>query len=231
MTCDELDRVVHEATIERNAYPSPLNYYKFPKSVCTSVNEVICHGIPDYYVLQDGDIVNIDVSVFKDGYHGDLNETFMVGEVDEASQRLVKCAYDSLSASINRVRPGTLYREIGEEIGIVTRKARCSIVTTYCGHGIGHLFHTKPNVPHYPKNKAKGQMKVGHIFTIEPMINLGQSPDDRWPDDWTAVTRDGSRSAQFEHTMLVTENGCELLTARPGEPTDHIVWTDEKFRR
>jgi methionyl aminopeptidase len=123
------------------------------------------------------------------------------------------------------------YRDIGEAIAPVAKKAKCSIVTTYCGHGIGSLFHTAPNVPHYPKNKAKGTMQPGHIFTIEPMINLGQHRDVLWPDDWTAVTADGSRSAQFEHTMLVTENGVELLTAKPGEPIDRIEWTREKFQR
>lgn len=123
------------------------------------------------------------------------------------------------------------YRDIGEAIAPVAKKAKCSIVTTYCGHGIGSLFHTAPNVPHYPKNKAKGTMQPGHIFTIEPMINLGQHRDVLWPDDWTAVTADGSRSAQFEHTMLVTDNGVELLTAKPGEPIDRIEWTREKFQR
>ena len=231
ITCDELDRIVHEATIERNAYPSPLNYHRFPKSVCTSVNEVICHGIPDLRELQDGDIVNIDISVYYNGFHADLNETFFVGNVNEDSVRLVKCAYESLGAAIASVRPGTLYRDIGEAIAPVAKKAKCSIVTTYCGHGIGSLFHTAPNVPHYPKNKAKGTMQPGHIFTIEPMINLGQHRDVLWPDDWTAVTADGTRSAQFEHTMLVTENGVELLTAKPGEPIDRIEWTREKFQR
>ena len=231
ITCDEIDRIVHEATIERGAYPSPLNYYKFPKSVCTSVNEVICHGIPDYRELVNGDIVNIDVSVYKDGFHGDLNETFMVGSVDEASYNLVKCAYDALTAAVALVRPGTLYRDLGDTIHHVTKTAKCSVVTTYCGHGIGRLFHTSPNVPHYANNKAKGTMQVGHIFTIEPMINMGGYKDVLWPDEWTAVTADGSRSAQFEHTMIVTETGCELLTGRIGEPTDRLVWTKEKFQR
>ena len=124
-----------------------------------------------------------------------------------------------------------MYRDLGEEIAIVANRAKCSIVTTYCGHGIGTLFHTTPNVPHYAKNKAKGAMQVGHVFTIEPMINLGGYKDDRWPDNWTAVTADGSRSAQFEHTMMVTETGVELLTGRPGEPLDRILWTREKFQR
>lgn len=124
-----------------------------------------------------------------------------------------------------------LYSDLGEAIGTVTKAARCSIVTTYCGHGIGSLFHTAPNVPHYPKNKAKGTMQPGHIFTVEPMINLGAYRDVLWPDDWTAVTADGSRSSQFEHTILVTETGCELLTARPGEPLDRMVWNRDTFQR
>jgi methionyl aminopeptidase len=129
------------------------------------------------------------------------------------------------------VKPGALYRDIGQAITKVTDTAGCSIVTSYCGHGIGKLFHTNPNVPHYAKNKAKGTMAVGHIFTIEPMINLGASHDILWPDNWTAVTMDGSRSAQFEHTMVVTETGCELLTGRVGEPADRIIWSDETFQR
>mmetsp|Transcript_4307 Transcript_4307/g.6957 ORF Transcript_4307/g.6957 Transcript_4307/m.6957 type:complete len:416 (-) Transcript_4307:428-1675(-) len=232
VTCDEIDRVLHEACIERGAYPSPLNYHRFPKSLCTSVNEVICHGIPDMRPLEDGDILNLDVSVFKDGFHADLNETFFVGEqVPEDSRRLVQCAYEALAAAIALVRPGTLYRDIGDAINVVTKRYKCSIVTTYCGHGIGSLFHTSPNVPHYPKNKAKGTMQVGHVFTIEPMINLGGYRDVTWPDQWTAVTMDGSRSAQFEHTMVVTETGCELLTARIGQPTDRIVWDPAMFQR
>ena len=175
--------------------------------------------------------MNIDVSVFFEGYHGDLNETFMVGKVDSQSVGLVKCAYDALSAAVATVRPGALYRDIGAEISRVTTEAKCSIVKTYCGHGIGNLFHTSPNVPHYANNKAKGTMEVGHIFTIEPMINLGTFNDILWPDNWTAVTSDGKRSAQFEHTMVVTETGCELLTARIGAPLDMLVWTVEDFQR
>jgi methionyl aminopeptidase len=231
ITADELDKIVHDETVKRGAYPSPLNYYNFPKSVCTSVNEIICHGIPDCRPLEDGDIVNLDISVYKDGYHGDLNETFFVGNVDEDSVRVVQCAYECLQNAINTVKPGVLYRTLGEQIHNVAKKHKCSIVKTYCGHGIGKLFHTTPNVPHYAGNKAKGTMKVGHVFTIEPMINLGQSGDVTWPDGWTACTIDGKRSAQFEHTMVVTETGCELLTGRPGEPKDHILWTREKFQR
>lgn len=230
VTTDELDRIVHEACIERECYPSPLNYYKFPKSVCTSVNEVICHGIPDYRELQDGDIVNLDVTTFnKRGFHGDLNETFFVGNVDDDGRKLVKTAFECLSKALEMVKPGTLYRDLGTVIHKHATANGCSVVKTYCGHGIGTLFHTAPNVPHYHKNKAKGIMKPGHVFTVEPMINLGTSGDKTWDDNWTAVTRDGKRSAQFEHTVLVTETGCEILTARDNEPV--MCWNSDLLQR
>eukprot|EP01103_Thecamoeba_quadrilineata_P015953 TRINITY_DN5195_c0_g2_i2.p1 TRINITY_DN5195_c0_g2~~TRINITY_DN5195_c0_g2_i2.p1 ORF type:complete len:358 (-),score=58.00 TRINITY_DN5195_c0_g2_i2:118-1170(-) len=213
ITTDEIDRIVHEACIERNSYPSPLNYNKFPKSCCTSVNEVICHGIPDSRPLEDGDIVNIDISVFYDGYHSDLNETFFVGNVDEASKHLVNTTRECLQKAIEMVRPGAFYKEIGNVIGKHAHENGLSVVRSYVGHGIGELFHAAPSIPHYPKNKAVGTMKVGHVFTIEPMINQGTWHDVLWPDNWTAVTRDGKKSAQFEHTLLVTETGVEVLTA------------------
>jgi len=228
-TCDEIDRVVHEAAVERGCYPSPLNYYNFPKSVCTSVNEVICHGIPDYYEIKDGDIVNIDVTTYVGGCHGDLNETFMVGNVDEEGRKLVKCAFECLQSALAACKPGTLYRDLGAKINKVAKSYNCSVVKTYCGHGIGDLFHTSPNVPHYAKNKAKGVMAPGHVFTVEPMINLGSWEDVTWDDNWTAVTADGSRSAQFEHTVVVTETGVEILTARDDEPV--MVWDAEKSSR
>ena len=171
---------------------------------------MICHGIPDLRPLEDGDIVNIDISVFYENYHSDLNETYMVGSVNEDSRRLVECAYKTLAAAVGMCKPGTLYRDLGEAIEKVARSYRCSVVRTYCGHGVGELFHTAPNIPHYAKNKAKGVMAPGHIFTIEPMINLGSYRDVLWPDGWTAVTIDGARSAQFEHTVLVTETRVEF---------------------
>jgi len=230
VTTDEIDRVVHEAAMERDCYPSPLNYYNFPKSVCTSVNEVICHGIPDYREIEDGDIVNIDVTTYsRGGYHGDLNETFFVGNVDDDGHRVVKTAFDCLQGALALVRPGTMYRELGSTIHRIAAQNKCSVVRTYCGHGIGSLFHTAPNVPHYNKNKAKGTMKKGHVFTVEPMINLGSYDDITWGDNWTAVTRDGKRSAQFEHTVLVTDNGCEILTARHNEPV--MKWDPELLQR
>ncbi|XP_077986323.1 methionine aminopeptidase 1-like [Glandiceps talaboti] len=214
VTADEIDRVVHEACIERNCYPSPLNYYNFPKSCCTSVNEVICHGIPDKRPLEDGDIVNIDVTVYHNGYHGDLNETFFVGNVAERSKRLVRVTHECLMHAIEEVKPGVRYREIGNLIQKHAQAHGYSVVKAYCGHGIHRLFHTAPSVPHYAKNKAVGVMKPGHCFTIEPMISEGTWKDLTWPDNWTAVTQDGKRSAQFEQTLLVTDTGCEILTRR-----------------
>jgi len=231
-TADDIDKIVFKACMDRDCYPSPLNYRGFPKSVCVSVNEVICHGIPDIRPLVDGDIVNLDVTVFKDGMHADLNETFLVGNVDDDSRNLVQTAYESLRAAVASVMPGQLYRDLGGLIDKVARKNKCSVVTSYCGHGIGTLFHTAPNVPHYKRNKAVGVMKPGHVFTIEPMINRGRPSDETWPDDWTSVTRDGKRSAQFEHTMLVTENGVEILTARIGAPTNAMPeYNEADFQR
>jgi len=230
VTTDEIDRIIHEATIERDCYPSPLNYYNFPKSVCTSVNEVICHGIPDYREIQDGDIVNLDVTCFnRGGYHGDLNETFCVGKVDDEGQKLVETAFQCLQEALSLVKPGTLYRDLGTIIHKTASAKKCSVVRTYCGHGIGSLFHTAPNIPHYRKNKAKGIMKAGHVFTVEPMINLGVHGDITWGDNWTAVTSDGKRSAQFEHTVLVTDKGCEILTARDNEPV--MSWNPDLINR
>lgn len=215
VTTDEIDRIVHEACVERECYPSPLGYYKFPKSVCTSVNEVICHGIPDMRPLEDGDVCNVDVTVYHRGFHGDLNETFLVGtKVDEKSRKLVQTTYECLQEAIKLVRPGVKFRDLGTVIQKHANANGFSVVRSYCGHGIHRLFHTAPNVPHYAKNKAYGVMKAGNAFTIEPMINAGTFSDVVWPDKWTAVTADGERSAQFEHTLLVTETGCEILTQR-----------------
>uniref|UniRef100_L7M8Z5 Methionine aminopeptidase n=1 Tax=Rhipicephalus pulchellus TaxID=72859 RepID=L7M8Z5_RHIPC len=214
VTTDELDRLVHEASIDRDCYPSPLNYYKFPKSCCTSVNEVICHGIPDMRPLQDGDLLNVDITVYHRGFHGDLNETVFIGNVDESGRKLVQVTYECLSKAIEAVQPGMRYREIGNIIQKHAQSHGFSVVRSYCGHGIHRLFHTAPSVPHYAKNKAIGVMKAGHCFTIEPMISEGTWHDEVWPDNWTAVTADGKRSAQFEQTLLVTDTGCEILTRR-----------------
>ncbi|CAD7926096.1 unnamed protein product [Amoebophrya sp. A120] len=215
VTPEEIDTAVHDFIVGNNAYPSPLNYRNFPRSVCISVNEVVCHGIPDSRPLENGDIVNVDVTCYIGGYHADLNETFLVGDTcDEDTKRLVRGCYESLQAAIAFCRPGVMYREIGGVISAVAKKHNLSVVRSYCGHGVGKLFHCAPNIPHYERNKAVGTMRVGHVFTIEPMINLGSHHDVTWPDGWTSVTADGKRSAQFEHTMIVTETGVEVLTAR-----------------
>ena len=225
VTTDHIDEIVHKACLERDTYPSPLNYNFFPKSVCTSPNEVICHGIPDQRVLLDGDIVNLDVTLFHGGYHGDLNETYYVGKkavADQDTVRVVETARECLDQAIASVKPGMLFREPGNIIEKHAKSRNCSVIKTYCGHGINSLFHCAPNVPHYAKNKAVGAAKPGMSFTIEPMISSGSYRDKTWPDDWTSVTADGSRTAQFEHTLLVTEVGVEILTARladsPGGP-------------
>eukprot|EP00258_Populus_trichocarpa_P023984 XP_024440003.1 methionine aminopeptidase 1A [Populus trichocarpa] len=232
VTTDEIDRVVHEATVAAGGYPSPLNYHYFPKSCCTSINEVICHGIPDARKLEDGDIVdgdivNVDVTVCYKGVHGDLNETYFVGNVDEASRQLVQCTYECLEKAISIVKPGVRFREIGEVINRHATMSGLSVVKSYCGHGIGELFHCAPNIPHYGRNKAVGVMKAGQIFTIEPMINAGVWRDRMWPDGWTAVTADGKRSAQFEHTLLVTETGVEVLTTRLPSSPKVYPWLNE----
>jgi len=217
VTTDEIDRVVHEASVDRECYPSPLNYYQFPKSCCTSVNEVICHGIPDMRPLQSGDICNVDVTVFHRGYHGDLNETIFVGEVSEKAKDLVVNTWECLEKAIETVKPGMKYRDVGNVIQKHATTGSYSVVRSYCGHGIHKLFHCAPNVPHYAKNKAVGVMKPGHVFTIEPMISEGVWGDQTWPDNWTSVTQDGKLSAQFEQTMVVTDTGVDVLTARPGK--------------
>lgn len=203
------------AAIERECYPSPLNYYKFPKSCCLSVNEVICHGIPDSRPLEDGDICNLDVTVYsREGFHGDLNETFFVGNVKDEHKNLVKVTHEALTKAIELVKPGERYREIGNVIQKHVQQHGYSVVKSYCGHGIHTLFHTAPNVPHYAKNSAVGVMKAGQTFTIEPMISMGTWRDISWDDNWTAATADGLFSAQFEQTLLVTDTGVEILTRR-----------------
>ncbi|PGH13874.1 methionine aminopeptidase, type I [Polytolypa hystricis UAMH7299] len=227
VTADHIDKVVHQACLERNSYPSPLNYVDFPKSVCTSINEVICHGIPDQRPLEDGDIINIDVTLYHEGFHGDLNETYYVGDkafADPDTVRVVETARECLDKSIELVKPGMLFRDPGNVIEKYAKSKNCSVVRSYCGHGINQLFHTNPSIPHYAKSKTVGSAKPGMCFTIEPMINLGSYRDKMWPDNWTSVTYDGKKSAQFEHTLLVTEDGVEVLTARfpdsPGGPVE-----------
>ena len=212
VTTDELDAVVHAACIERGGYPSPLGYNGFPKSLCTSINEVICHGIPDSTALADGDIVNCDVTIFLDGVHGDTNATFLVGEVDEPSRRLVEVTRECLDVGIAAVRPGARVRDIGTAIQGHAEGHGYGVVRAFVGHGIGRSFHSDPQVYHYDNPAARQELVPGMTFTIEPMITMGGWQHEMWDDGWTAVTADRSRTAQFEHTLVVTETGVEVLT-------------------
>jgi methionyl aminopeptidase len=212
VTTDHIDAVVHQAYIDRGGYPSTLNYRGYPKSLCTSVNEVICHGIPDDRELRDGDIVNLDVTIFLDGVHGDTNATFFVGEVDEASRRLVEVTRECLERGISAVAPGRPFSDIGKAIEEHATAHRYEVVRAFVGHGIGEQFHTDLQIPHYYEPRFTTEMEPGMIFTIEPMISMGTGLHRIWDDDWTAVTADGSRTAQFEHTVLVTDDGVEVLT-------------------
>ena len=215
VTTDELDAVAHEECLRRGGYPSPLGYQGFPKSLCTSVNEVICHGIPDSTVLRDGDIVNCDVTIYLGGVHGDTNATFLVGEVDEDSRRLVEVTRECLAIGIDAVRPGRPVRDIGRAIQAHAEAAGMGVVRAFVGHGIGRSFHSDPQIYHYDNPMARQQMLEGMTFTIEPMITLGDWRHEMWDDGWTAVTVDRSRTAQFEHTLVVTASGAEVLTQAP----------------
>jgi methionyl aminopeptidase len=212
VTTDELDAIAHQACIDRGAYPSPLNYKGYPKSICTSVNEVICHGIPDDRPLRDGDIVNLDVTVYVGGVHGDTDATFAVGSVDRQSTRLIATTKECLEKGIAVVRPGRRLYEIGQAIEAHAHRAGMSVVRDFVGHGIGEVFHNTLAVPHFFTPRADMLIEEGMTFTIEPMINLGSWRAVSWDDGWTAVTADGARSAQFEHTLLVTADGTEVLT-------------------
>lgn len=214
VTTDEIDALVHQLSTERGAYPSPLNYHGFPKSCCTSVNEVICHGIPDDRVLQEGDVVNLDITCYLNGYHGDCSEMFVAGTPDAAAKKLLQTTYDCWVSAMNICRPGKDYKEIGAIIEDHVVDKGFTTVRNFCGHGIGSVFHTNPNILHYRNNEPNGQMASGHTFTIEPMICEGTAKALTWPDEWTATTTDGKRSAQFEHTLLISENGVEALTGK-----------------
>ncbi len=216
VTTDELDRIAHDGCLSRGGYPSPLGYggpvMPFPKSVCTSINEVICHGIPDLRPLQDGDIVNADVTIYLDGVHGDTNATFLVGDVDEESRRLVEVTRECLERGIAAVKPGGQVRDIGRAIQDHAEPLGYGVVRAFVGHGVGKAFHGEPQVFHYDNPRATTRFVPGMTFTIEPMITIGDYEPVMWDDGWTAITRDRSRSAQFEHTLLVTEHGAEILT-------------------
>lgn len=219
-TTDFLDEVVHNKTIELGGYPSPLQYHGFPKSVCTSVNEVICHGIPDSRKLVEGDICNLDVTIFLNGVHGDHNVTFLVGDVDAKSKKLVEVAKQAMWLGIAQVKPGESTRAIGKVIQEHAEKNGFSSVRDYTGHGIGEIFHTTPTILHYDTPHNDTIMTPGMTFTIEPMLSMGDWRSNIWDDEWTVVTKDFSRSAQFEHTILVTDTGVEVLTLLPEEPRE-----------
>ncbi|MDQ3034706.1 MAG: type I methionyl aminopeptidase [Myxococcota bacterium] len=222
MTTDEVNALVHEFIVSHEAYPSPLNYKPggaprpFPKSVCTSVNEVVCHGIPGKRRLDDGDIVNVDVTTFFRGFHGDTSATFYVGEPSEEAKLVVETARHALELGIAQVKDGARIGDIGAAIQEYAEGRGCSVVREYVGHGVGREFHMPPQVPHYGKRGSGQRIRAGMVFTIEPMINVGHYETEMLDDHWTVVTRDRSLSAQFEHTILVTRAGCEVLTERPG---------------
>ncbi len=218
VTTRELDQICHDYIVnEQNAIPAPLNYRGFPKSICTSVNHVVCHGIPGDKKLKNGDIINIDITVIKDGYHGDTSMMFFVGEPSIRARRLVELTYDCMTRGIKLVRPGVCLGDIGHEIQTLVESNNCSVVREYCGHGIGKEFHEDPQILHYGKPNTGLKLEAGMTFTIEPMINSGKRQVKLLADEWTVVTRDRSLSAQWEHTILVTENGHEVLTKRSDE--------------
>jgi methionyl aminopeptidase len=212
VTTDELDRVGHEFLCDHGAYPSTLGYKGFPKSLCSSVNEVICHGIPDARVVEDGDIVNIDITAFLDGVHGDTNATFLAGDVAAETRALVEHTHEALDRAIKAVRPGRRVSVIGRVIESYARRFGYGVVREFTGHGIGTSFHSGLIIPHYDEPRFDDEILPGMTFTIEPMLNLGTHEWVMWDDGWTVVTRDGRPSAQFEHTLLVTGDGAEVLT-------------------
>ena len=212
VTTEELDQIGHDYMVANDAYPSTLGYRGYPKSLCSSVNEVICHGIPDNTVLENGDIVNIDITAFKNGVHGDTNVTFIVGEAREEVTLLVERTREALARGIKAVAPGRQVNVIGRTIESYAKRFNYGVVRDYTGHGVGEAFHSGLIIPHYDAPQYDTVMEVGMVFTIEPMLTLGTSDWDIWDDDWTVLTRDRSITAQFEHTLVVTERGAEILT-------------------
>ncbi|MET8006380.1 type I methionyl aminopeptidase [Nonomuraea glycinis] len=212
VTTDELDRIGHDFLVDHGAYPSTLGYKGYPKSLCTSINEVICHGIPDDTVLRDGDIVNVDITAYIGGVHGDTDATFLVGEVDEESRLLVERTREATMRAIKAVAPGRQLNVVGRVIEAYAKRFGYGVVRDFTGHGIGTSFHSGLMVPHYDDPALRVELVPNMTFTIEPMLTLGTIDYDIWPDQWTAVTKDRKRTAQFEHTIVVTETGSEILT-------------------
>ena len=225
VTTEEIDVFVHNAFIERGAYPSTVNYNHYPKACCTSVNEVICHGIPDSRELQDGDICNIDVTGYIGGVHGDTNATFFCGDVDEESRQLVRVTEECTWLGMEAVKPGRPISDIGRAIEDHAKKYRYGVVRAFVGHSIGEQFHGDIQILHYYDSRANVIMRPGMTFTVEPMITLGTANYKIWDDDWTAVTADGKRTAQFEHTLVVTDDGYEVLTGGPDAASPSPPWT------
>ena len=219
VSTEQLDDVRHQFIVEElDAIPAPLNYNGFPKSICTSVNQVVCHGIPsDKKILKDGDIINIDVTVIKDAFHGDSSVMVIVGKPSPVAERLVRITQECLYAGIEQVKPGARLGDIGEAIQKIAEKNHFSVVREYCGHGIGEIFHEEPQVLHYGKKNTGIELVPGMTFTIEPMINQGKRHTKLLADGWTVITKDRKLSAQWEHTLLVTDTGCEVLTQRSDE--------------
>jgi methionyl aminopeptidase len=225
ITTDEIDIFVHDACIAMGGYPSPLNYHGYPKSVCTSVNEVICHGIPDSRVLEDGDVINLDVTIYLNGVHGDTNATFAVGNISQQDKDLMAVTEECMWHGIEVVKPGVMINEIGRAIEVHAKKHKYGVVRAFIGHGIGENFHTDIQVLHYYDPRNTMILREGMTFTIEPMITLsGETRHKMWDDDWTAVTADGSRTAQYEHTMVVTKDGVEVLTGGAGAVSPSAPW-------
>jgi methionyl aminopeptidase len=229
ISTDELNTLVHDFTVKNNATPAPLNYRGFPKSICTSVNEVVCHGIPGEQILKDGDIINVDVTpIFprRRGFHGDTSATFYVGKPSLKAKHVVEVARQSLEIGIACVAPGVTLGDIGYAIQTFVESKGCSVVRDYTGHGIGRRFHTEPSVPHYGIPGTGMKLRPGMTFTIEPMVNLGAFEIDHLEDGWTVLTRDRSLTAQFEHTIVVTRTGCDVLTRRPAllKNSEDVPW-------
>jgi len=219
VTTGELDRICHDYIVnEQGAYPSPLNYHGFPKSVCTSVNHQVCHGIPGDRELREGDIVNIDITVNKEGWHGDTSKMFFAGEPTTKGRKVSEVAHEAMVQGIEQVKPGATLGDIGHAIQTYAEAQRCSIVREYCGHGIGRGFHEDPQVMHYGRPGEGMTLEKGMVFTIEPMVNFGKRHVKLLPDGWTVVTKDHNPSAQWEHTLTVTDDGYEVLTQLPGDP-------------
>jgi len=217
VTTERLDEICHAFIEAHGARPAPLGYRGFPKSTCISLNHVVCHGIPGPKVLKDGDILNIDVTVILDGWHGDSSRMYVAGRAPRKAARLIEVTHECLMRGIAAVRPGGRFGDIGAAIQAYAESQRCSVVREFCGHGLGRVFHDAPNVLHYGREGEGPEIRTGMFFTIEPMINLGGAATKTLPDNWTAVTRDKSLSAQFEHSIGVTETGAELFTASPAD--------------